>query len=187
MLLRSRLVNLYVRACVPSKMLRGNQIDLLLSKLPQTKQAMLTINNIKTSIPSTTMTIDNKHNFADAEVIFEGDYVPVPSAAGNEPVAVLVSSNDSDSKTPFVAATTIHQTTSSSSAPIVVNGTIVTPAPTGQTQNAPDMTAHNVQHKKNVVTGVFTGVLVGAILLGPVGAIAGGFLGSHIVNSREKR
>lgn len=121
-----------------------------------------------------TMTIDNKHNFADAKVLFDSDYFPSTNA---EPVqAVLVSpANESDVKTPV--AVPVH---TASVSPVNESGA-------AREDRDPDIAAHNVQHKKNVMTGVISGVAIGLILFGPVGAIAGGFIGSTIVNRRERR
>ena len=118
------------------------------------------------------MTIDNKHNFADAQVLLDSDYFP----STDEPVqAVLVSpDNESDVKAP--GAFRVHATNVS---PVNNPGT----APRGQD---PDTVAHDIQHKRNVVTGVISGVAIVLILFGPIGAVAGGFIGSSIVNLREK-
>ena len=125
--------------------------------------------------PSTTrdaMTIDNKHNFADAEVLLDDEYFPMDDA---EPVAqaVLVETVETTSEMKPPVTTTSRTT--------VVNSNTPTE------HHFPDMTAHNEQHKRNIVRGVISGVLLGGILLGPIGAIAGGFIGSSIVNGREKR
>jgi hypothetical protein len=54
-------------------------------------------------------------------------------------------------------------------------------------QNADTVSSLNVQHKKNVVVGVAYGVLLGAVLLGPVGVVAGGFGGRAVVRRCERR
>jgi hypothetical protein len=134
------------------------------------------------------MTIDNKHNFADAEVLLDSDYFPSTDGE-REPIAqaVLVS-DESQAKTsvatPIASATTV-QSAFNTGFRIVNNQNGTTPS--GGGQDPDDMTAHNVQHRKNVVTGVISGVLIGAIILGPIGAIAGGFIGNSIVNGRERR
>jgi hypothetical protein len=41
--------------------------------------------------------------------------------------------------------------------------------------------------RRNVAIGVAYGVLLGAVLLGPVGVVAGGFGGRAVVRRRERR
>lgn len=119
------------------------------------------------------MTIDNKHNFADAEVLLDDDCFPVDDA---EPVAqaVLVETVEASSETkPPVTTTTSRTTVNNNNTPTEYQ--------------FPDMTAHNEQHKRNVKKGVVGGVVLGGLFFGVVGAIAGGFIGSSIVNRRERR
>jgi hypothetical protein len=124
------------------------------------------------------MTIDNKHNFADAEVLLDDEYFPIDDA---EPIAqaVLVDTTCDEIKIPFTAP--------SSNGTHVTNFNANNNPPTENQNHFPDMTANNEQHKHNVARGVITGVIIGGILLGPIGAIAGGFIGSSIVNGRERR
>ena len=120
------------------------------------------------------MTIDNKHNFADAQVLLDSDYFP---STDDEPVHAVLVSPDSEPDVKAPVAVPVHATNVS---PVNNSGT----SPRGQD---PDIVAHNIEHKKNVVKGVISGVAIGLILFGPIGAIAGGFIGSSIVNRRERR
>jgi hypothetical protein len=51
----------------------------------------------------------------------------------------------------------------------------------------PNSRLHKELHKKDVLVGIVSGVAVGGILLGPIGAVAGGFGGRYIVKRRERR
>lgn len=129
-----------------------------------------------------TMTIDNKHNFADAEVLSDDEYFPRDES---EPVAQAIFVSTAAEVTNESKSPVVTQSIPTSSIPINNNTTSSNNTTAGGRD--PDTTAHIVQHKKNVVTGVISGVLLGGILLGPIGAIAGGFIGSSIVNRRERR
>jgi hypothetical protein len=114
-------------------------------------------------VAETEILLDNDHFDSDAEDLTTPELVAQP---------VLTSfSAKTDS------AMTNDQNTGTQSSTSTSEGT-------GQDA---DMVSHNVQHKKNVVVGVAYGVLLGAVLLGPVGAVAGGFGGRAIVRRRERR
>jgi hypothetical protein len=125
------------------------------------------------------MTIDNKHNFADAEVLLDNDhYAP----AYYEPTAQPVMTTTVLAATP---ATTFSD--EKTNAPASNSGNISPVSNPGYSCQSPEVASHNVQHKRNVFAGALWGVAIGLILLGPIGAVAGGFGGAHIVKRRERR
>jgi hypothetical protein len=121
------------------------------------------------------MTVDDTNKFAQAELLLDNDHFDSDAVDSSlvAPAAQPVVTTYSTSKTDPAMANDQNSSTPSS-------------GPQGTDQDA-DMVSHNVQHKKNVVIGVASGVLLGAVLLGPIGAVAGGFGGRAIVRRRERR
>lgn len=144
---------------------------------------MLTIPSIhiiQTGQTFNIMTFDETNKFVEADFLLDNDHF-VSDAEDFSPVSAAqpAVSTYSSSKANSTPANDQANTNTRSSA-----------SQQGTDQDA-DMVSHNVQHnvqhKKNVVIGVAYGVLLGAVLLGPIGAVAGGFGGRVIVRRRERR
>jgi hypothetical protein len=115
------------------------------------------------------MTLDDTNKFAKAEILLENDHFGSDAVAA-QPVVTTLSTYTDSAKTNGDAQKTSTVYSESQG-----------------TDRDADLVLHNVQHKKNVVIGVISGVLLGAVLLGPIGAVAGGFVGRAIVKRRERR
>lgn len=123
------------------------------------------------------MTIDNKHNFAEAEILLDNDHC---APAYYEPTSQPF-------MTTFAATPITTFSDSKTNTPASNSGNIPTISNPGNSGRSPEVVAHKVQHKRNVVAGALWGVAIGLILLGPIGAVAGGFGGAAIVKHRERR
>jgi hypothetical protein len=123
------------------------------------------------------MPLDETNEFAEAEILLDNDCFGSDAADSPVPTALPVATSYRSSTDSAILSTSNndHKNTST---------TLVTSPGTGRDT---DTVLHNVQHKKNVVVGVVSGVFVGAVLLGPIGAVAGGFGGRAIVKHRERR
>jgi hypothetical protein len=134
--------------------------------------------NTKTSI----MPFDDTNKAAEAEIQLGNDHYLDLNAKDFSPELVaqsVVSRRKFGTKQTDDSDMLTNHDQNSSTPSSTVEGT-------GQAADA-DMVTHNVQHKKNVVVGVAYGVLLGAVLLGPIGAVAGGFGGRAVVRRRERR
>jgi hypothetical protein len=122
------------------------------------------------------MTLDDTNKYAKAEILLDNEHF------GSNAVDSQVLTAQP------VKATTLSNTTKTyDSVNINEQKTSTLHSASQGTGRDADMVSHNVQHKRNVVIGVTSGVLLGAVLLGPLGAVAGGFGGHAIVRRRERR
>ena len=120
------------------------------------------------------MTIDNKHNFADAEGLLDNDCYS--HASFLEPTALPVS--PTAIAEPILLSKADEKVSSRESSAVASNS-VADPEHRDR-----DRMNHNVHHKSNIVTGIISRILIGSILLGPIGVTTGAVIGSSIVKRR---
>jgi hypothetical protein len=127
------------------------------------------------------MTFNDTTKYAEAEIVLDNDHF---GSNAVDSQVVLAAAQPVLATTPKLSTTT---TKTYDSAKINYQDPSSPYYATQGTDRDADLVLHNVQHKRNVVIGVSSGVLLGLILLGPIAAVAGGFIGWRIVRRRERR
>jgi hypothetical protein len=114
------------------------------------------------------MTINNKSELVESEIIVADDTKFVEDAQDPAPTAQAAWMTDSSSIDPSKNLSTgiTHANTAGKYA---------------------STAAQNVQHKRNVFIGVSSRVVVRCIVLGPIGVVLGGFAGRAIVRHHRDK